>query len=535
MNALTAFLQATLLRADWAERVGWTLLHSFLFFHPGMWWVSNQVRKERENCCDDIAVALSGNRTKYVRALTRLEEQRRTTSVAALAATGGLLLARVRRLLGQPTAEFGYRNATTWLSGLVTIGFVAAALATGDAPQENLGVLNDAPVSPAENSREFRYVAQPERPVAHHYRRIAAGLPGGLTRKQLLADVDPPSDGPQQETMWQWGWFTYGQDNSRSVAVALRKGPQPQLWIDLNRDKRFAREERIQLDPADRHRWRVVIGAEFLTEGDQYEHCQRSILVRQSSQPGYFEIATEGIMQGSVLVDGKWLRAVRIDRNSNGRWFDASDRILLDINRDGGLDPIGERIACDSVCRLDGKRFVLQSDMQGHRLELAEFAGQGSLVAQLKLPSDTARIDTISGTLASRDGIRVTIRALDQPSECPVGDYLIESVTLEVSAGQRHYWFSFRSDDSARPVIAVKAGQAVTVDLLGQLTLTGTRFIVSKRDHVELRFTPRLTTSTGLYLTGSKVGRGRPTAENRLLAESLLDNQVMDISSTGFS
>ncbi len=28
MNDLTAFLQATLLQADWAERIGWTLLHS---------------------------------------------------------------------------------------------------------------------------------------------------------------------------------------------------------------------------------------------------------------------------------------------------------------------------------------------------------------------------------------------------------------------------------------------------------------------------------------------------------------------------
>ena len=166
---------------------------------------------------------------------------------------------------------------------------------------------------------------------------------------------------------------------------------------------------------------------------------------------------------------------------------------------------------------------------------MAELAGQGSLVAELKLPSDATQIDSISGTLASRDGIRVAIRALNQPIECPVGDYLIETVTLEVSAGERHYWFSFRCDDSATQGIAVKAGQEVTVDLLGQLTLSGTRFIVPNGDHANLCFTPRLTASTGLYLTGSKVGRGRPTLENRLLAESMLDNRIIDISSTGFS
>ena len=134
--------------------------------------------------------------------------------------TGGSVLARVRRLLGQPTAEFGYRNATAWLAGLVTIGFVAAALATGDAPQENLGGLDDAPVSAAENAREFRYVAQPERRVAHHYRRIAAGLPGGLTRKQLLADADPRK---RSRTERRFPWILKGSGTFFGQRVFRRR------------------------------------------------------------------------------------------------------------------------------------------------------------------------------------------------------------------------------------------------------------------------------------------------------------------------
>ena len=51
-------------------------------------------------------------------------------------ATGGSLLDRVRRLLGQPCAEFGYRSATPWL---VAVGLVSLALATGDAQQHEGG------------------------------------------------------------------------------------------------------------------------------------------------------------------------------------------------------------------------------------------------------------------------------------------------------------------------------------------------------------------------------------------------------------
>ena len=71
--------------------------------------------------------------------LTRLEEQRAAGSVVALAATGGSLLDRARRLLGQPGAEFGYRSAAAWLAGLVAVGVVTLALATGDAPREKAG------------------------------------------------------------------------------------------------------------------------------------------------------------------------------------------------------------------------------------------------------------------------------------------------------------------------------------------------------------------------------------------------------------
>ncbi len=116
-------------RHDCLVNVAQAAIETLLFYHPGMWWISGQIRKERENCCDDIAVALGDNRANYVRALVRLEEQRSATSAAVLAATGQSLLARVRRLLGQPTRELGYGNATAWLAGLATLGFVALLVA----------------------------------------------------------------------------------------------------------------------------------------------------------------------------------------------------------------------------------------------------------------------------------------------------------------------------------------------------------------------------------------------------------------------
>lgn len=76
------------------------LLETLMFYHPAVWWVSRVVRREREACCDDLAVAVCGDAQLYARALVGLEALRRQKPVLALAATDKPLLERVRRLLG---------------------------------------------------------------------------------------------------------------------------------------------------------------------------------------------------------------------------------------------------------------------------------------------------------------------------------------------------------------------------------------------------------------------------------------------------
>ena len=55
---------------------------------------------EREHCCDDLAVQACGDRLVYARALTSLEEFRGAEPEFAMAATGGELSGRIRRLFG---------------------------------------------------------------------------------------------------------------------------------------------------------------------------------------------------------------------------------------------------------------------------------------------------------------------------------------------------------------------------------------------------------------------------------------------------
>ncbi len=75
------------------------LVEGLLFYHPATWWISRVIRTERENCCDDVVVETTGNAHEYAVALAALEQNRRSDLEPAVAATGGSLMKRIRRLL----------------------------------------------------------------------------------------------------------------------------------------------------------------------------------------------------------------------------------------------------------------------------------------------------------------------------------------------------------------------------------------------------------------------------------------------------
>ena len=74
-----------------------------LFFHPVTWWLSNQIRNERELCCDDLTIQTMNQPRIFARALFKLETLRiqRTNSTVntAVHATGGSLMSRITRML----------------------------------------------------------------------------------------------------------------------------------------------------------------------------------------------------------------------------------------------------------------------------------------------------------------------------------------------------------------------------------------------------------------------------------------------------
>jgi len=119
MEAILAHELAHIRRHDYLLNMLQTAVETLLFYHPAVWWVGKKIRQERENCCDDLAVAACGDALVYARALTELEQLRGVPYDLAMAATGGSLLARIRRLVGVHQPIGG--TPSTWLAGIVAL------------------------------------------------------------------------------------------------------------------------------------------------------------------------------------------------------------------------------------------------------------------------------------------------------------------------------------------------------------------------------------------------------------------------------
>ncbi|MFQ5759525.1 MAG: M56 family metallopeptidase [Acidiferrobacterales bacterium] len=121
LEALLAHEVVHIKRWDYLVNLAQHIIEALLFYHPATWWISNQVRIEREQCCDDAAADLVGHRSLYIEALARLEFTRGEISEPALAATGGSLVSRLRRLT---TPERPVNHPVTWLAGIASLSIL---------------------------------------------------------------------------------------------------------------------------------------------------------------------------------------------------------------------------------------------------------------------------------------------------------------------------------------------------------------------------------------------------------------------------
>lgn len=206
-------------RLDYLFNLLQIVVETLLFYHPAVRAISIRVRRERENCCDDVVVARTGDSVTYARALTEVEGLRCSPGTRlTMGATGGQLGGRVRRLVATPSDQRGavdWAGGATMLLGSVGVSLLGASWVSDDSADHvaTLTVMDSPPViaryadpasPPPGPPIHVALAAQPpsagpiEPPASHREaatrpREISKLVPGGKT-PAVAPDETAPSD-----------------------------------------------------------------------------------------------------------------------------------------------------------------------------------------------------------------------------------------------------------------------------------------------------------------------------------------------------
>ncbi len=122
IEALLAHELAHIKRHDYLVNLIQSFIEAVLFFHPAVWWLSKQIRIERENIADDLAAEVLGEPRQLAVALAALDEFQFAGPLLAPAAHGGNLMSRIQRLM-KPT-----QHVLGWKMSAVLIGLTMACI-----------------------------------------------------------------------------------------------------------------------------------------------------------------------------------------------------------------------------------------------------------------------------------------------------------------------------------------------------------------------------------------------------------------------
>jgi GWxTD domain-containing protein len=203
-------------RYDYLVNVLQRSLEGLLFYHPAVWWISRVIRAERENCCDDAAVGVSGSAHEYAVALAAMEQSRWPGREPAVAATGGSLVKRIARLLNPKVSNRPWTPVFAAVVLMTTAAVMLAAWQAAPPPQSAVAAQNGDKAEPSPYAKwlneDVIYIATDQERAA--FRRLKTDEEREKFIEQFWLRRDPVTGTPENE---------FKQEHYRRIAYANQR------------------------------------------------------------------------------------------------------------------------------------------------------------------------------------------------------------------------------------------------------------------------------------------------------------------------
>lgn len=150
-------------RHDYIINLVQSFVEAIFFFNPCVWFISQQIRTEREHCCDDAVVSLKGSAQQYIHALAKLEEVRlsRNGLALALAENKNILLNRMKRMMEKSAKKHSAREriipAVLLVAGLLCASWITIKKPASESRSQVAapGVKADTTIKKTEKSGRY--------------------------------------------------------------------------------------------------------------------------------------------------------------------------------------------------------------------------------------------------------------------------------------------------------------------------------------------------------------------------------------------
>ena len=179
-------------------------------------------------------------------------------------------------------------------------------------------------------------------------------------------------------------------------------------------------------------------------------------------------------MEGNVEIDGSTSTVRRMDANGNGLFTDQTDRIWIDLNRNGDWE-IDEQFKQKPIMLVGQSRFRVRVDSKESTFNMLPVNDTGTVKLNLPLADPNAKIERLQVTFSGADGSGFTLNGL-QRITVPAGEYEITNVSIVVSKTKTNVSRSFVFTKRGQPVgagrkISIEKDADIELNPIGKLRL----------------------------------------------------------------
>lgn len=135
VEAILAHELAHIKRNDFLINLLQSIVEIIYYFNPFVWWISAQLKEQREHSCDDVAIGICGDAFSYAKSLVKVQEMQTKENSWAMSILGSSKLQLFKRVSRMLQHEKTGQNILERIAAIIGVFFLIGIFGFKNLPQ----------------------------------------------------------------------------------------------------------------------------------------------------------------------------------------------------------------------------------------------------------------------------------------------------------------------------------------------------------------------------------------------------------------